>query len=278
MTGDEPTAQSSTEWRLDVADSPLLLGLAYAFPGVLGGVVVVGLGVLTLLVVDALADGDPGRAVGLLVLVLLAVAVRRYLLAVPATDAAASIRERYSRRGLAVASVVGAAALLGSAALGPLGPAAVFLVGGVALVFTAAFPTTGRVDPAAGRFVVDGSEVPLASVRRVRTASAGPVAVCLLSYVRGAPRAPRLVCFPPGVLADVREAIDRAGPPADGDSTRTLGRAERLVATAFGLGLVAVGPLLWVALPPGDGRAIALYAGTVFGLFGTVFLWYAYAG
>lgn len=52
------------------------------------------------------------------------------------------------------------------------------------------------------------------------------------------------------------------------DETTTLGWQERSVAAVFGLGMVAVGPLLWLVLQSGGGRLVAPDAGATLGLFG----------
>jgi hypothetical protein len=74
------------------------------------------------------------------------------------------------------------------------------------------------------------------------------------------------------VVADLIESV----PESSREEHPTIDRTERIIVGLFGLGLVAVGPLLWLILPPGDGRAIALYAGAMFGLFGVLLLRYAY--
>jgi Na+/melibiose symporter-like transporter len=57
----------------------------------------------------------------------------------------------------------------------------------------------------------------------------------------------------------------------------TINRSERIIASLFGLGMISIGPVLWILLPPGDGQLVALYAGAMFGLFGIVLLWWAYS-
>ena len=51
-----PSVRSKAEtvdWKLDVDDSSLLLGLAYVFPSILGGVIVLAFGLLLWLVSEA---------------------------------------------------------------------------------------------------------------------------------------------------------------------------------------------------------------------------------
>jgi hypothetical protein len=275
-----PSARSKAEtvdWELDVTDSSLLLGLAYVFPSVLGGVAVLVAGGLGWLVAAAIWAGDLGRAIGLIVVAVLGLLSRRYLPAALETDLATPFLERFSRRGLLVGSLLGALVLLGSVRVHPAAPFAVFVASWVPLVLTAAFPTSGHADPAGETLVVDGTEVPLQAVRGVRALPVGAFAVCGLSYTRGVPTAPRIVVLPPDYVDTVTHLIDAVPESSNGDHS-TIGRAERIVAGLFGLGMVALGPLVWFVLPPGDGRAVALYAGAMFGLFGAILLWHAYSG
>jgi len=266
---------ATVTWEVDVTDSLLLHTLAYVGPSVLGGVAVLVGGLVLWLVVSAVLDGNPARGVGIVVVAVLALLSRRYLPAVLGTGVTTSRSSRYSRRGLVVGSALGGLVLLGSAGVHPVAPFAVVVASWVPLVLTAGFPTSGRADREAGTLVVDGTEVPLGGVRALRTVSVGAFAVCWLSYARGVPTAPRLVVLPSGRLDAVSDLVE-AGRDTSAGERSTIGRAERLVAGLFGLGMVAVGPVLWLALPPGDGQVVALYAGAVFGLFGTVLLWYAH--
>lgn len=269
--GDEPVA-----WELDVDDSVLLLGLAYVFPSIFGGVIVLACGVLVWIVGAAVWAGDLGRAIGLIVVAVLALLSRRYLPALLATNLTTPFFERFSRLGLLVGGSLGALALLGSTQVHPSAPLAVFIASWVPLVLTAAFPTTGHADLATATLVVDDTEVPLQEVRTFRAVSVDTFAVCWLSYTRGAPTAPRVVVLPSDYVDVVADLID-AVPESSKEGRSTIGRAERLVAGFLGLGMVGIGPFLWLTLPPGDGRAIAVYAGTMFGLFGVLLLWYAYS-
>ncbi|MGQ4557488.1 hypothetical protein [Halobellus sp. GM3] len=74
----------------------------------------------------------------------------------------------------------------------------------------------------------------------------------------------------------VSELIDTEANSSNRERS-TLDRTERLIAGLFGLGMVGIGPILWLILPPGDGQVVASYAGAMFGLFGLLLLWYAYS-
>jgi hypothetical protein len=274
-----PAARSKGEtvdWKLDVADSSFLLGLAYVFPSILGGAIVLVCGTLLWLVAAAVSAGNLGQAIGLIAATVLALLSRRYLPALLETDLVTPFFERFSRRGLLVGSLLGALTLLGSAQVHPSAPFAVFIASWIPLVLTAAFPTNGHADLAAETLVVDDTEVPLKAVRTFRAISVGTFAVCWLSYTRGYPTAPRIIVLPSDYVDTVVTLIDTV-PESSNEGRSTIDRAERTVAGLFGLGMVAIGPLFWFLLPPGDGQAIALYAGAMFGLFGVLLLWYAYS-
>ncbi|MFB6122049.1 MAG: hypothetical protein ABEJ78_01140 [Haloferacaceae archaeon] len=270
--GDDPSGtNAAVDWHLDVDASPLLRRLTYLVPSLLGGVALLAVGLVGWLVVDALAAGEVGRALGVVVLAVIGLFGRRYVPALLATDVGDSLSDRYSVRWLAVGSVVGAAVLLGSARLHAGAPLAVFVAAWTPLVLAARFPTTGYAAPDSDALVVDGTEIPLDAVRGHRAVALGPFAVYWLSYVRGVPDAPRTLVAPAEHLDSITDALSRS---STADDVASIDRQERLVAAAFGGGLLAVGPVLWVVLPLGDGHLIALYAGAAFGLFGGLLLRY----
>ena len=281
LTGDIVMQATSDEndatvtWELDVTDSPVLRTLAYVGPSIFGGIAILAGGLLLWLVVSALLDGDLAQAVGYVVFAVLALFARRYLPVLVATDLADPLWNRYSQRGLIVGSVGGALVLLISAQLHPLGPFAVFIASWVPVILTAGFPTSGRVDRTRGTLVVDDTEVPLGAVSAFRTLSIGAFTVCWLSYTRGVPTAPRIITLPSGHL-DVVSVLIETAPDTSKRERSSIDRTERLIFALFGLGMVALGPVLWLLLPPGDGQVVALYAGAMFGLFGAILLWYAY--
>jgi len=277
MPDSDPVSCDATiDWELEVTDSPLLLMLAYVFPSILGGVVILSGTLLTWLLLQAVLTGNFARVVGLVVIALLGLLARRYLPALLATNVTDPFWDRYSRRGLAVGSVLGAIIMYGSVRLHPNAPFVVFVASWIPLVLTAGFPTSGQADLETETLAVDGTEVPLDGVRRFRAAPVGRFVVCWLSYSRGMPSAPRVIVVPSGSFEPVSQLIDRVSDSTEREPS-TINRSERLIASLFGLGLVAIGPVLWILLPPGDGQLVALYAGAMFGLFGIVLLWYAYS-
>jgi hypothetical protein len=152
----------------------------------------------------------------------------------------------------------------------------VFIASWVPIILTAGFPTSGYVDRPGETLVVDGSEVPLDAVTAFRTVSVGTFVVCWLSYTRGVPTAPRIIILPSSYLDIVSNLLER-DPDTSSRERSTTNRTERLITALFGLGMVTLGPVLWLILPPGDGQVVALYAGAMFGLFGMMLLWYAYS-
>ncbi|MFC6825094.1 hypothetical protein [Halopelagius fulvigenes] len=268
------SADASVSWQYDVTDSCLLHALTYALPGFTGGVVLLVALLAGRVALDAIRAGDIGRAVGVLGAAVLALLVRRYVPALLDTADAFGPWKRYSPLGLAASSVVGAAAVLWSLQVSPVAPFALFVASWIPTVLAAEFPTAGHATPEAGTLVVDGSPIPLDALSRYRAVSVGGVAVCWLSYARGVPRAPRTVVVPNDAFGAVRAVLEGAERRSDG-SEDSLRGAERAIVAAFGLGSLAVGPALRMLLPSGGGRAVALYAGALFGVFGAVFLWYA---
>jgi hypothetical protein len=271
---DSISGDATLDWELEVTHSLLLLTLAYVFPSVLGGIVVLAGALLCWLLLQAVMTGNFARVIGLVVIALIGLLTRRYLPALLTTNVTDPFHERYSRRGLVMGSVLGAIVLLGSTRLHPDAPFVVFIASWIPLVLTAGFPTSGHVDPET--LVVDGTEVPVNAVQGFRTARIGTLVICWLSYSRGMPSAPRVIVVPSEVFESVHQLIDRRSESAEREPS-TIDRPERIIASLFGLGMIVIGPILWILLPPGDGQLFALYAGAMFGLFGIVLLWWAYS-
>ena len=267
---------SAFRWRVEVGDSALLSTLAYALPAAVGGVALLAAVLFGSVVLAAARGGEFGRAVGVVALLAVALLAQRWFLpAVAEADVVESLSGRYSRRGVALASVVGAAALYASLLVHPVAPFVLFVASWVPFALVARFPTEGCADPDEGVLVVDGDRVPLEAVRSYRAFPFGRFALCWVSYARGVSRAPR-------TLVVTGESLDRVRSLLDGGATRErdagdasgTGAAQRRILTAFGVAFVAVGPALWVLLPS-EGAVLAFYAGALFGAFGAVFLWYA---
>jgi hypothetical protein len=219
--------------------------------------------------------------VGAFVAVVVALSNRGALLAVRTDGVAdrsvhADVRA-LSRRGVIAAVLCGAGATVVIAAVG-LGVTALFglVVSGIGwLVVGRALRTEGEFTAETLRYA--GREVSLAAVERVRRLRAGPWVWLWLSYHRGTAgtMAPRLVPMPATAYAAAEAALERATARDPETTGRRASTAVRVVAGLFGVGFLAAGSALWLILPPGDGRAVALYGAAVCGLFAVVFGWYA---
>ena len=264
---------SEFHWRVEVDDSALFSTLAYALPAAFGGVGVLAALLLGSVVFAAVRAGEWGLTVGAVGAVLLATLSRRWLLLAAArTDLLDSLFGRYSRRSVVLASIVGAAVLYASLLVHPLTPFALFVASWIPFVLVAGFPTEGRADPDEGVLIVDGDRIPLEVVRSHRAFPLGRFVLCWLSYARGVPRAPRTLVVPRDQFDRVRSLLDE-GADERSDASH-VGTAQRRILVAFGVGCLAVGPVLW-ALLPAEGAIVALYAGALFGVFGLLSLWYA---
>lgn len=273
---DRSSRASQFGWRVEVGDSALLSALAYALPSVFGGAVLLAAALFGSVALAAVRAGAFGRAIGVATLLVVAVLVHRWFLpAAVGTDLLDPLRPRYSRRGVVLGSVAGAAVLYASSRLHPLAPFVTFAASWLPFALVAGFPTEGRADPTEGVLVVDGDQIPLASVESYRTVPFRSLVLCRVSYSRGVPTAPRTLVLPCERFDGVRSLLDAAR-DGDGDvaGASVIGAAERWILVAFGVGALAVGPAFWV-LVPREGAAVALYAGALFGAFGAVFLWYA---
>ena len=142
-----------------------------------------------------------------------------------------------------------------------------------ALVAVADFlGSSGRVEASPPRLLRRERESSLAGLRRVRSLPLGPVTLLYLSFSPGTGGdAPRLLVVPSRVRTDVESILAAVDEPGEG---RVPSRAERGIVVAVGLSLLAAGPVAWLLLPGNDARVIAAYAGSMFGLFGVVVLWY----
>lgn len=278
---DATATDDAIEWRLDARTSPTLRALAALG---LGSIVALGLGAVALaalLVGSALLAGDFERALFVLVLALLAVPLtRRYLLGV---GAKAEVRDglRSGVAGvplpwLAISGLGWLAGFVLAVRVHPIGPLALFVVGLLALVASVS-GTRGCVDPAENSLSDGRHEVDLAALDGYRARRIGPVVLCRLSFVPGAVSrsAPRLVMIPAAVFPAVEDAFETAIAGERAESTKPTPPVQRAILLAFGVGLLAVGPLLWLLVPAGRGQLIAVYAGALFGLFGLLFVCYA---
>lgn len=274
---------TAVSWRRTPETSLALRLTVYAAVGSLvGPVVALVVGVAGLLV--RTGSVELLLLVAVVTLVGVGLANRGALLAARSEDVRGGQEHRdtraLSRRALAAAVVVGAGA---AATIQQVDPSAVVLLvasGFGWLVLGTGLRTEGEVRD--GTLHADRREVSLSALAGVRHLRTGPRVWLWLSYEPGTvgATAPRLLSVPVAAYADVEAAFEW-GIGADAEveaSGRQASTAVRVVAVGFGLAFLAAGPVLWLALPAGEGAVVALYAGSLGGLFGLVFLWYALVG
>lgn len=271
-TAEESTSECS--WEFEVQDSRALTVLSYIFPSVLGGVVVLVVLLFSQLLLDALLDGNVGQAVLYLGFGVLAILIRRWFIpALTETSLYEPLRKQFSKLGLVFGSVCGALILYLSLRLHPFAPFIVFIGSWIPLSITAEFPIEGYAKLNEKLFVAKNTEIPLQSVQNYRTFSAGTLTFCWLSYARGVPKAPRMVIVPREDFVVAQTLLEDAiGQSALGGST--IGKPQRWILIIFGIGQLAIGPILWFLLSEG-GKLVAVYAGATFGMTGVIMLWYA---
>ncbi|WP_373188744.1 hypothetical protein [Halolamina sp.] len=184
-----------------------------------------------------------------------------------------------SRRGQAVAAVVGAALLLSafvySWAAGVT--VAVLLVGASLLAMT--LNTEATID-ADFRLETQRKSVGLTGLSGVRSLSLGSVTVFWLGYARGADSFsnPRVLSAPREQAAQVRDALEAGvAAPTNADP---IGRAERVIVALFGLNALVAGPVFWLLVGDGaeGGGLVAAYAGAFSLVFAAPMLWYVWKG
>lgn len=157
---------------------------------------------------------------------------------------------------------------------GPLGVVSLLAFAWMPAAVADFLGSRGRIEASPPRLVRRDGESSLAGLRRVRSLPLGPVALLYLSFSPGTGGdAPRLLVVPSRVRREVETLLAAVDAPGDG---RTPSRAERVVVAVVGLSLLAAGPIAWLLLPRGDARVVAAYAGSMFGLFGVVVLWYGF--
>lgn len=278
--GDDPLS-----WELGPETERWLAVLSYGqYAALLGLGLFLAVGALAAAAV-ALREGSAGIVLGALALVLVAGFARPPILAALRSESATfgfgEGEWQPSRRGLAVAAVVGAVAIGLGTAVGR-SPIAFYAVAAAlvgASLLAMALTTDASIDGDL-RLETRWAAVDLRALSAVHTLDLGDVTVFWLTYTRGADgfRNPRVLAAPRERATEVRDAV-QAGvdAPADADP---IGRTERAVVALFGLGVLVTGPALGLLL--GDaaegGVLVAAYAGAFSLVFAGPMLWYALKG
>ncbi|MDZ5811643.1 hypothetical protein U4E84_09845 [Halorubrum sp. AD140] len=274
MQSTSSSVTDECEWQVAVSDSPVLLALAYVMPSIFGGIAFLVGALLAWFIITAVLAGAYGRALIFVGGALLAIFGRRWFaLALFSGELFTREQEYLSRRGVLLGSSIAAVVLGLSFIIDPRAPVAVFIAGWLPAIFVAAFPTKGTVNQRATTLVIDDDEVPVGAVRNYRLLPIGPFVYCWARYDRGVSNAPRLFIVPRDASDAARNVLDAAADRPHAVES-SLSSTERWILVAFGVGLLSIGPVLWVVLPT-PGRGFALYAGAMFGLFGVILLWHA---
>lgn len=277
---------ASVSWKLTPETSLPLRLLVDAGVAVVGGgglLVLLSVG----LVVYSLAEENLLVAVGVVGGLAALVIVRaRHVLALRAIDRPrAEHRWRPSRVETLVASLAGAVVL--GAMIGVSGRAVVLVaVAGLACaVIGLTLSSSGELDGETLELRDSHREASLTALSGTRRLAVGPVVAYWFSYERGTVGlgAPRLLVVPRETAAGA-DAVLAAAVEAPADAT-PLGRVERAIVAAVGLGMLFVGPALWWLVAASDGvpggtagrgSLVVAYAVVFSALFGGVVLWYAW--
>lgn len=269
----------SLSWRLSPESERWMTVLRYGMYAALWGFALL-LGVAAVVVGVAVAlDGSWGPVLAYAAVVAVLAFARPPILAALRSGTLSPATEGWqpSRRGQAVAAVVGAVLLAAAFVVGrAVGlTVAVLLVGASLLAMTLQTEAT-----------IDGFElnthrksVDLTGLSGVRALSVGPVTVFWLQYARGADSFgnPRLLAAAREQAPVIRERLHRGvDAPADAEP---IGRAERAVVALFGLGALAVAPAFWLLAGAAEGGPLVVVYTAAFSLvFAGPMLWYAWKG
>ncbi|MGM0590375.1 MAG: hypothetical protein ACQETI_01885 [Halobacteriota archaeon] len=269
------------EWAITPADSRFLRVASYVPWVVFGGAALLVLAVLGLLSAAALLAGRFEVIVVGAAILFVGFLSSRYLLVLSSSDTRHLLvpaeATRPTRRVLLLAAAVGAVSLALAALVAPALAIAFLVAAPVTAIVVAVLQSEGVVDSDSLLLQYGTKEVSLDGLRRVRSITVAAFTFAWLSFDRGTVDAfaPRILVIPTEDYSAVDSVFETAI-ALDGTPGRTVPPAERAIVLTFALGLLAVGPVLWFALPPtGDARLVAGYAGLLMGLFGLLLLWYA---
>ncbi|MCG1003663.1 MULTISPECIES: hypothetical protein [Halobacterium] len=266
------------EWTYTVETSRLLRTLALVPFGAIAGLFVF-FGAFSLFVfAGSLLSGNFGVLALLLAFGLLG-ARRMATHAALARSGNDGLREYFSARELAAASVAWAAVLGALVALDApseclFGVVAVAVLG--TLPIGAALRSEGYVDTAEGVLRANNNETVLTAVDSVSRYDLGSVSVLRVHYPNSpGVSAPRLFGVPSADAARIREAIESsdAEPPTH-DRNPTIART--LYAFAVGSVALAAAFAYFATTESGDTASIGVLLALFAGLFGVLFAWLGY--
>ncbi|MFC7098515.1 hypothetical protein [Halobaculum marinum] len=262
-------------WDLSTDTDPVCRSLALAGVGLLGGLFVAAFAILAAFAVLESVDGNWAVLAGGAVVVAVGVAVNRAQFAALRTQRLRTPKLGRLRTALALAggAVVHAVAAVvgGTWLLGPL------LALGVLLVLASALLTgEGTVDPATGTVEYAGEDLPLDSIRSVRSVLLGDRVVVLLRYYPGEPTATRLATFSEAAFTAAEPSLRPAESP-DADDRHSLSRPVRVTAAVFAVGIMALSVGFFLLAPP-DVLPLATWMLLLAGVFAVIFGWYAVTG
>ncbi|WP_435144021.1 hypothetical protein [Halobaculum sp. P14] len=269
-------APSAVTWEFAADADPVVRTLLLAGFGLLAGPVVALLAALTWAAFTAALGGDFTLVAAAAAVVAVGIALNRaQLAALRESDVSLPAVGRWRA---AAALLVGAGVHAAAAALGvpPLWP--LLGLGAALAVLAGLLAGEGSVDPAAGTVEYAGVELPVDSVRSLRSLRVGDRVAVLLRFRPGVPESARYATFSAAAF-DAAEPLLRPTDPddePDSDPDR-LPRPVRTVAALFGVGCLGVGAAV-LLVAPRAGNPVAVYAAAFAGLFGGVFLWYATTG
>jgi hypothetical protein len=175
-------------------------------------------------------------------------------------------------RGVALAAVAGAAALVLAASVGTPWLFAALVVGLVLPTVAVGLLTTeGELDVDDRRLRYGDAEIPLTALAAVHRLRLGSYAFCWCRFVAGSGRTPQLVVLPAAVDRSHADAFE-AGVVSDHPLGQPTDDSIRLVAYMFG-GLMASLGALSFALLAASGTSVLLagYVGGALGLLGAFF-------
>lgn len=272
-------AEESLSWTVRPDDEPWLAALHYGMYAALWGfALLLAVGAAGVAAVAVLEGSWGPLLVGVALAAVLAFA-RPPVIAALRSGTLTPDEDHWqpSRRGQAVAAVVGAALLVPAFVYSPAAGlvVAVLLVGASLLAMT--LHTEASID--GFQLETQRKYVDLTGLSRVRTRSFGPVTVFWLQYARGADSFgnPRVLAATREQASQVRERLDRGvDAPADAEP---IGRAERIIVALFGLCALAVAPTFWLLAGTAEGGPlVVVYLGAFSLVFAGPMLWYAWKG